>query len=122
MYTPTHIIIIRWNCYSVWKLKSHPDIYNRDGANTVLQILFAEFSFQISQSDIMGTAIDQLTIPDCQFTIKWVGDEGNSDLIPFDLHHDVQFTGSHQKKAESYFHLHFRCPQGEYSFTYNLNI
>ena len=60
----------------------------------------------------MGNVTDRLTIPEYQFSIKWVGDEGNSELMPSNLHYNVTFTGSHQKKAESFFHLHSRCTEG----------
>ena len=73
---------------------------------------------QISREDIAGHITDRLTIPECQFSMKWVGREagegGNnvSDLLPSDFHHNVTFTGSHQKKSESFFHLHARSTLG----------
>ncbi|CAI8054121.1 hypothetical protein GBAR_LOCUS29574 [Geodia barretti] len=62
--------------------------------------------------ETVGKATDQLIIPECKLTIKWVGEERNEELLPSDLHCNINFTGSHQKKSESYFHLHSRCSQG----------
>jgi hypothetical protein len=69
-------------------------------------------SKSITYDDVAGNVTDRLAIPECQLSIKWVGDEANVDLLPSDLHHNITFTGSHQKKSESFIHLHSRCPQG----------
>ena len=66
--------------------------------------------------EAVGKATDRLVIPECKLSIKWVGEEGNEELLPSDLHCNISFTGSHQKKSESYFHLHSRCSQGETSY------
>ena len=71
-------------------------------------------SQQITRDEVSGYSIDRLGFPECQLHIKWVGEE-ESDLLPSDLHYDVMFTGSHQKKPENFFHLHARSSRGRYA-------
>ena len=66
---------------------------------------------QITREDVSGYSIDRLSFPGCQLHIKWVGEEG-SDLLPSDLHYNVSFIGSHQKRPENFFHLHVRSVAG----------
>ena len=81
----------------------------------LLAIIGLHLSFPLSQinCDAVAKATDRLIIPECQLSIKWVGGgSGNEDLLPSDLHCNVSFTGSHQKRNESFVHLHVRCNQG----------
>ena len=56
---------------------------------------------------------ERLTIQECKLSMKWVGEEENKDQVPSDLHYNISFTGSHQRKSTSYIHLHARYSQGK---------
>ena len=76
----------------------------------ILLRLWQDVAFlQITHSAVTKTTTDSLSFQECKLSIKW---EGVEDMLPSDEYYNLFFTGSHQKKTDSFIRLQARSTQG----------